>query len=157
MSANLVMTVTTHQLKLLAALLWCSGGVVLFFKGRSLLLAADTLVPNSQWFWLAILIGIFIGLLKVIFIFRKICRKNLTRIYALSQPKIWQFYRTGFYIFLTCMVVLGSSLSHAAQGNFTFLICMAIVDFSLSVALLGSSYVFWIYKQPVNRQAETVL
>ncbi|MFC1602904.1 hypothetical protein ACFL3U_05010 [Pseudomonadota bacterium] len=154
MPATSVMTVTTNQLKLLAALLWYSGGVVLFFKGRSLLLAADALAPDSQWFWLAILIGIFIGLLKVIFIFRKVCRKNLTRIYALSQPKIWQFYRTGFYIFLTCMIVLGSSLSHAAQGDFTFLICMAILDFSLSVALLGSSYVFWIYKQPANQQAE---
>jgi len=146
------MTVTTNQLKLLAALLWYSGGVVLFFKGRSLLMEADTLVPDSQWFWLAIVIGILIGSLKIIFIFRKVCRKNLMRIYALSQPKIWQFYRTGFYIFLTCMVLLGSSLSHAAQGNFPFLIGMAILDFSLSVALLGSSYVFWTCKKPVVQQ-----
>jgi len=109
---------------------------------------ADELIPDSQWFWLAILISILVGLLKVIFIFRKVCRKNLMRIYALPQPKIWQFYRAGFFVFLICMVVLGSSLSHAAHGEFAFLICMAIVDFSLSVALLGSSYVFWIYKQP---------
>ena len=146
-----MMIVTTNQLKLLAAVLWYSGGVILFFKGRSLLMQADALIPDSQWFGLAILIGLLVGVLKVIFIFRKVCRKNLMRIYALSQPKIWQFYRTGFFIFLTCMVILGSSLSHAAQGNFPFLICMAIVDFSLSVALLGSSYVFWICKQPVNQ------
>ncbi len=142
------MTVTTNQLKLLAALLWYSGGIILFFKGRSLLMEADRLAPDSHWFWLAIAIAILIGLLKITFIFRRVCRKNLMRIYALSQPKIWQFYRTGFFIFLICMLVLGSSLSHAAQGNFPFLIGMAIVDFSLSVALLGSSYVFWICKQP---------
>ncbi len=142
------MTVTTNQLKLLAALLWYSGGFILFFKGRSLLMEADALIPDSRWFWLAILIGILVGLLKIVFIFRKVCRKNLMRIYALSEPKIWQFYRTGFFIFLICMLVLGSSLSYSAHGNFPFLICMAIVDFSLSVALLGSSYVFWICKQP---------
>ncbi len=143
-----MMAITTIQLKLLAAVLWYSGGIVLFFKGHGLLMEADRLNPDSHWFWLAILIGILIGLLKIMFIFRKVCRKNLMRIYALPQPKIWQFYRTGFFIFLACMVVLGSSLSHAAQGNFPFLIAMVIVDFSLSVALLGSSYVFWICKQP---------
>ena len=145
--------VTTNQLKLLAALLWYSGGVVLFFKGRSLLLEADALIPDSQWFWVAIMLGILVGLLKVIFIFRRVCRKNLTRIYALSQPKIWQFYRPGFFVFLACMIVLGSSLSHAAHGNFPFLIFMTILDFSLSVAVLGSSYVFWIFKHPVEQQA----
>ncbi len=141
------MNVTTNQLKLLAAILWYSGSIVLFFKGCSLLMEADSLMPDSQWFWLAILMGVVIGVLKIIFIFRKVCRKNLLRIYALAQPKIWQFYRTGFYIFLTCMILLGSSLSYAAQGDFVFLICMAIVDFSLSVALFGSSYVFWTCKQ----------
>ncbi len=153
------MTVTTTQLKLLAALLWYSGGIILFFKAQSLLAEADSLNPESHWLWLAILIGIFIGLLKIVFIFRKVCRKNLARIYTLPEPKIWQFYRTGFYIFLTCMVILGSSLSYAAQGNFSFLIVMAILDFSLAVALLGSSYVFWVYKHPqsdklLNPQAE---
>ena len=142
------MTVTTTQLKLLAAALWYSGGIILFFKGLSLLMEADSLNPDSHWLWLAILIGIFIGLLKIVFIFRKVCRKNLMRIYALPEPKIWQFYRTGFYIFLTCMIILGSSLSYAAQGNFSFLIGMAVLDFSLAVALLGSSYVFWVFKQP---------
>lgn len=141
------MNVTTNQLKLLAALLWYSGSIVLFFKGCSLLMEADSLMPDSQWLGLAILMGVLIGVLKIIFIFRKVCRKNLLRIYALPQPKIWQFYRTGFYIFLTCMILLGSSLSYAAQGDFVFLICMAIVDLSLSVALFGSSYVFWTCKQ----------
>jgi hypothetical protein len=150
----MVIAVTAKHLKFLAALLWYSGGVVLALKGHSLLMEADALNPDNQWFWLAILIGILAGSLKVIFIFRNVCRKNLLRIYSLSQPKIWQFYRPGFFVFLACMIVLGSMLSHAAHNNFTYLICMAILDFSLAVALIGSSYVFWIFKQPINQNNE---
>jgi len=130
-------------LKILAAVLWYSGAVVLLTKGTTLLLEADALQPGRYWTWLTIVLGLFIGLLKVKFIFRRACEKNLARISLLSAPKIWQFYRPGFLLFLAVMIIIGSSLSRMAHGNYPFLIVMTVVDFSLATALLGSSYVFW--------------
>ncbi|MDH5471147.1 MAG: hypothetical protein OEX75_11180, partial [Gammaproteobacteria bacterium] len=92
-----------------------------------------------------------IGWLKVNFIFRRSCRDNLTRIALLSEPKIWQFYRPGFLLFLLAMIIIGSTLSRMAHGNYPFLLVMVIVDFSLATALSGSSFVFWQRQVVTNK------
>jgi len=130
-------------LKILAAVLWYSGAVVLLTKGTTLLLEANALQPGRNWTWLTIVLGLSIGWLKVIFIFRRSCQKNLARIALLSAPRIWQFYRPGFLLFLAAMIIIGSTLSRMAHGNYPFLIAMVILDFSLATALFGSSIVFW--------------
>jgi hypothetical protein len=148
---------STRTLKMLAAILWYSGAIVLLTKGTALLLEADSLQPGRNWTWLTVILGLSIGWLKVIFIFRRACRKNLARISVLSEPKIWQFYRPGFLLFLAAMIIIGSTLSRMAHGNYPFLIAMAIVDFSLATALLGSSTVFWrqqAFKKPVVRETQ---
>ncbi len=141
---------STRTLKILAAVLWYSGAVVLLSKGTSLLLEADALQPGRNWTWLTVALGLSIGWLKVIFIFRRACQKNLARISLLGEPKIWQFYRTGFLLFLAAMIIIGSTLSRMAHGNYPFLIAMAILDFSLATALFGSSYVFWQHQDFKN-------
>ena len=143
-------TASTRTLKILAALLWYSGAIILLTKGTILLLEADALQPGRHWTWLTVLLGLSIGGLKVKFIFRRACQKNLSRIALLNEPKIWQFYRPGFLLFLAAMIILGSTLSRMAHGNYPFLIAMAILDFSLATALFGSSYVFW-QQQPFNK------
>ena len=138
---------TSRQtLRLLAAALWLSGGVVLLYKGVTLLLEADSLQPENVWTWLTVILGLGIGWLKVKYIFSHSCRRNLSRISRLSKPMIWQFYRPGFLVFLTAMVIIGSTLSRMSHGNYPFLIVMVIIDFSLATALFGSSYVFWQQK-----------
>jgi hypothetical protein len=132
-----------RTLKILAAVLWYSGAIILLTKGTTLLLEADSLQPGRHWTWLTIVLGLSIGLLKVKFIFRRACEKNLARISLLSGPKIWQFYRPGFLLFLAAMIVIGSTLSRMAHGNYPFLIAMVILDYSLATALFGSSVVFW--------------
>ncbi len=138
--------VSLHSLKLLAATVWYSGGLILLFKGSSLLLEAERITPGRAWFWYTILIGVSIGVLKVIFIFRPACLKNLHRIAGLKHPKIWQLFRPSFLVFLPCMILLGAFLSRAAHNNYPFLLGVAILDFSIAVALLGSSYIFWGYR-----------
>ena len=132
-----------RTLKILAALLWYSGAIILLTKGATLLLEADALQPGRNWTWLTVVLGLFIGWLKVKFIFRRACQKNLARIALLNEPKIWQFYRPGFLLFLAAMIIIGSTLSRMAHGNYPFLIAMVILDFSLATALFGSSVVFW--------------
>ena len=141
---------STRTLKILAAVLWYSGAIILLTKGTTLLLEADSLQPGRYWTWLTIVLGLSIGGLKVKFIFRRACEKNLARISLLSAPKIWQFYRPGFLLFLAAMIIIGSTLSRMAHGNYPFLITMATLDFSLATALFGSSFVFW--KQQAFKQ-----
>jgi hypothetical protein len=137
---------SARTLKILAALIWYIGGLILVTKGGSLLIEAATLKPGQDLTWLAIVIGLLIGGVKAKYLFSKSCKKNLARIDLLLEPKLWQFYRPGFFIFLALMIATGATLSRMAHGNHTFLIGVAILDFSLATALLGSSYVFWTQK-----------
>ena len=139
-------TASARSLKILAALVWYIGGFVLLLKGTSLLREAEALQPGQIWTWIAVIAGLLIGSVKARFLFSKSCRKNLVRIDGLQHPKIWQFFRPRFFVFLMLMILAGTTLSRLAHGNYPFLIGVAIVDFSISVALLGSSYIFWTHK-----------
>jgi hypothetical protein len=141
-----MITTSARNLKILAALVWYMGSIVLLFKGGSLLVEADALKPDQSWPWLAITAGLFFGGLKAKYIFSKSCEKNLDRINALKQPKIWQFFRPGFFALLTIMILTGATLSRMAHNNYPFLIGVAILDISIAIALLGSSLVFWKHK-----------
>ncbi len=88
------MTASIRTLNILAASVWYVGGIVLLIKGSSLLVEAYSLKPEQYWPWLAIVVGPVIGSIKGKFIFRKSCLKNLARIDALNQPKIWHFFQT---------------------------------------------------------------
>jgi hypothetical protein len=134
-------------LKLVAGVIWFSGGIVLLLKGSSLLIQADALRPGGQWIWLAIPAGLLIGGIKTELIFEKACHRNLDRISMLDEPKIWLAYRPGFYLFLAAMIVLGGTLSRLAEGNYGGLMAMAVLDFSLATALLGSGRLFWTHRQ----------
>jgi hypothetical protein len=137
---------STRSLKILAALVWYIGGFFLLQKGGSLLFEAEALHPGQKWPWFAFITGLFLGSVKARFLFNKSCRKNLIRIDGLHHPKIWQFYRPRFFVFLMLMILAGTTLSRLAHGKYPFLIGVAIVDFSISVALLGSSYIFWTHR-----------
>ncbi len=121
---------------------------MLLIKGSSLLVEAYSLKPEQYWPWLAVAVGPVIGGIKGKLIFRKSCLKNLARIDALNQPKIWQFFKPWFFAVLAIMIVFGATLARLAhtQHNYYFLIAVAIVDIDIGVALLWSSYIFWKQK-----------
>jgi len=139
-------TASPRALNILAALIWYVGGVILFLKARSLLVEANAMQPGQIWPWAAVIAGLLFGGLKAYFIFNKSCRRNLVRIVNLDAPKIWQFYRPGFFLFLALMITAGAALSRMAHGNYPFLIGVAILDFSISFALLGSSVIYWQHR-----------
>lgn len=134
---------STRTLKLLASLVWYSGAVVLSFKSMTMLLEAQSINPDRVWIWLAIASGLIIGGIKAKYLFTKLCIKNLKRIETLQKPRLWDFYRVRFFIFLVSMIVLGSVVSQQAQGSYSMLMSMAIIEISLATALLGSSHCFW--------------
>jgi hypothetical protein len=135
--------VAARSLKLMAALVWYVGSVVLFLKAVSLLMEASTMRPGSAWIWFSALGGVFFGVLKAELLFRHSCRLNLNRIDALHRPKFWQFFRPGFFLALACMIFVGTMLSKLAHNSFPLLISVATLDLSIAVALLLSSRVYW--------------
>ena len=137
------MHTSPHTLRILAAIIWLGGSVVLSLKGGSLLTEADTHRPDHPWIRYAGIGGIVVGIFKGIFLFYRAGMKNLHRIASLRQPRVWEFYRPKFFLFLFTMIILGSILSRLAQGNFVFLLSVAALDISIATALLTSSLVFF--------------
>jgi hypothetical protein len=139
------MTASIRTLNVLAAFVWYVGGIVLLINGFRLLVEAYSLKLEQYWPWLAIAVGPIIGSIKGKFIFRKSCLKNLARIDALNQPKIWQFFKPWFFAVLATMIVFGATMARLAhtQHNYYFLIAVSVVDIDIGIALLWSSYIFW--------------
>ncbi len=104
---------------------------------------AELLKPDQHWPWTAAIVAVLIGGINAKVLFSKNCRKNLARIAALDQPKIWQFFRPVFFMLLFLMILVGATLSNLAHGNYPFLLAIAALDLAIAIALLGSSYVFW--------------
>ena len=130
-------------LKILAYAVWIIGGIMLIRKASELLVEANALNPTSLWVWLAVAIGILLGSLKAKYLFNKSCKKNIARIDALEEPKLWQFYRPKFFLFLSLMIATGVTLSRMAHGSFPFLLSVAALDISIETALIRRSIVFW--------------
>ena len=93
--------IATHRtLNISAALVWYIGGFALLIKGSRLMMEAELLKPDKHWPWTATIVAVLIGGIKAKFLFSNSCRKNLARIAALDQPKIWQLFRPSFLMFL---------------------------------------------------------
>ena len=132
------MSASARTLKLLALVTWITGGVILFLKGHALFAEAAGLRPGAELNSLPFLIAVPVGGLKARYLFLPSCRRNLARIDGLSDPKPWQFFRIGFFIFLLSMIWLGFLLSRKAAGEYGMLLAVSSMDLTLSVALLGS-------------------
>ena len=127
---------------MLAAIAWFAGGISLGVKGLSL--AAVLFDTASVWRWLAPAAGIAAGLLKTKFLFNHFCQRNLDRIASLKAPRIWQFFRPGFFPALATMILCGALMSRAAVDNTAWLVLTVALDISLAIALLGSSHKFFL-------------
>ena len=137
------MKVSQRTLMIIAAIIWYGGGISLLFKGGVLINNVYAIDAQSIWIYLAPILGIILGLLKGRFFFSRSCRKNIKRIKALSDPRIWQCFKPGMLIFLFIIIPIGAWMSRAAAGNVTFLCLVSILDLSIACALLSSSIVFW--------------
>jgi hypothetical protein len=130
-------------LKILAMIVWYIGFVALSLKSYKLFAEAYSIDNNFSYLVLFLLIGFLLSLLKTKYIFRKSCQKNLQRIYKLEEPKLWQFYRIGFFIFLLIVISLGAFLSRLASGDYYFLLSVGVIDMALALALFFSGFEFF--------------
>lgn len=137
------MNTNRKTLVTLSAVVWFTGVIFLTIKSASLLL---TSYKNGVELFLilhAVSGGIVIGIIKAKYLFSEICKKNINRINSLKEPKLWQFYRKRFFIFLFLMILSGKLLANVLQNSNGGLLGLAVVEISVAVALLFSSYCFW--------------
>ncbi len=146
------MKTSKRTLIFLAAAVWYIGGLMLFRSGVELIRITVDLKPGGPWPWLAVLTGLILGIIQARTIFARSCRKNLHRINNLEDPRIWQFFRPGFFLALAGMITSGVLLDHWAQGHYFFMLGVAALDIALTISLLGSSYVFWTKNQTQGDQ-----
>jgi len=130
-------------LKTLALFVWYIGFIALSLKSYKLFNEAYTINNNLTYLIPFLLLGFLLSLLKTKYIFIKSCQSNLQRIEQLKNPKIWQFYRVGFFLFLVGVISLGAFLSHKASGDYYFLVSVGVVDMALALALFFSGFEFF--------------
>ena len=130
-------------LKHLAMLIWYIGVIALSLKSYRLFNEAYTINNNITYLIIFLLLGFLLSLLKTKYIFTHSCQRNLKRIEQLEKPKIWQFYRVEFFIFLIGVISLGAFLSRMASGDYYFLVSVGVIDMALALALFFSGFEFF--------------
>ncbi len=138
-----MLNTTPNTLIKLAALVWYTGVVVLIIKSTALFLEALRGGADARLILMAVLCGIVIGKMKAKYLFYDTGKKNIDRINLLTNPKLWQFYRKRFFLFLCLMVTLGKYLAGIAHGENMALIALAVLELSIAFALGLSSHCFW--------------
>ncbi len=138
-----MLNTTRNTLIKLAALVWYTGVIVLIAKSSALFFEAVKGGSDQLTILIAVVSGIVIGKIKAKYLFYPICKKNIDRINLLEAPKLWQFYRKRFFVFLFLMVTGGNYLSGIAHGQNMALITLAVLELSIAFALGLSSHCFW--------------
>ena len=144
------MVVKKESLKRSAMAVWYIGATILYIKSYTLLVQAYRIDDNTAYMIALVALGIIVGLLKTKYIFTHALSKNMTRIDTLATPKIWQFYRIPFMIFLFTMIALGAYLSRAAQGDYGFLAVVAVVDMALAIGLSLSGLLYTLEQKSTS-------
>ncbi|MEJ2504618.1 MAG: hypothetical protein P8177_15125 [Gemmatimonadota bacterium] len=136
------MRVSHTVLRVLSAATWYVGGLMLLFKGGGYLAgaaASGATLPAA----LAGGLGVTAGVLRGRTMFLRACRRNLARIDALERPRVWQFFRPGFFAALVLMIAAGALLSRVAGSGYWPAVVVGGLELVIATALLSSSTPFW--------------
>lgn len=145
------MRVSHATLKLLAAAVWYSGGLVLLWNGGERLLDAVASPAAPAWPLTAGLLGLGIGVVQGRTVFRRACVRNLRRIRALESPRAWQFFRPGFFLALAAMVGGAAALAVIAETGPVATVLVGAVDWVIAFSLLVSGEAFWTWRPEGER------
>lgn len=121
---------------------WYAGGGVLLYKGSGYLLEAAESGPALPAA-LAGALGVAAGVLRGRTLFLRACRRNLLRINGLEEPRLWQFFRPGFFAALALMIAGGAVLARLARTGYWGGVVVGALELVIATALLTSSVAFW--------------
>ena len=130
-------------LKWLSAAVWYVGAGMLLWKGTGRLLDAAAGLGSVQWPVTVGLLAMGLGVVQGRTVFRRSCIRNLRRIRSLESPRLWQFFRPGFFLALAAMIGGAVVLSLLADRGPVVALAVAGVDWLIGFSLLVSSFTFW--------------
>jgi hypothetical protein len=142
---------SVRTLYTLAGLTWYAGAVALLSKGTRLLIQAESVDGGRGWPWIALIVGVLVGVLKARYLLFKSCRKNLARIASLPNPRWWQFFHPRFFLFLAIVITLGITASRQAEGHYAGLCVIGALDLSVGTGLLLSGLAFFRARPVASR------
>jgi len=137
------MTVSKHNLLLVAGAVWAFAGSMLIAKGVAYI------VEHSNWLYLQLGAATLFGVAFFLLLFTRISSKHISRISTMevSRPTVFAFFSLRSYAMMGGMITLGVTLRNLSfvnkAGLFTFYI-------SMGVPLLLSAFRFW--RAWINRQ-----
>lgn len=129
-------------LKTLAAAVWLTGGTMLLWKGAERMLEAATELGAPTWPLVAGLLGLAVGVLRGRLVFRRAAERNVRRIHALEAPRVWQFFRPGFFAALVVMVGVAVGMSLLAETGTVARVVVGGLDWAIAFSLLVSAGAF---------------
>ena len=143
------LNVSHRFLRVMAALTYYGGAVGLTANAVGYLSRGAEAHPG--WQWVAGAAGVTLGLLRGRTLFTRVCRKNLRRIYALEDPRPWQFFRPAFWGALVLMIAAGAALSAVAEASPAASLVVGALELTIAVGLATASRLFWTYSStPVS-------
>ena len=74
--------------------------------------------------------------------FLRACRRNVARIDALEDPRVWQFFRPGFFAALLVMIAGAAALKWLAGTGYWGSVVVGGLELMIGTALLTSSVAF---------------
>ena len=130
-------------LKWLSAAVWYVGAGMLLWKGAERLIGAAAALGSVQWPVTVGVLAMGLGVIQGRTVFRRSCVRNLRRIRSLESPRLWQFFRPGFFVALAAMIGGAVALSILADRGPVAALAVAGVDWLIGFSLLVSSFTFW--------------
>ena len=133
-----------------AAVVWTFAGLMLLFRGTSML------EESSGFSWLKILACLSGGLLFFIIVFARISRKHVNRIKTLLGDRhlFFEFFNLKSYIMMAGMITMGVLLRKTLIVPMSSL---SLVYITMGIPLLFSSFRFyqnWFKYQPIIKNPE---
>lgn len=137
-------SVSKRTLLLEAAIVWMFAGVMLLFRGSSMLEA------SSDYSWFKIIGCICSGFIFFVLIFLKISRKHVHRIINLNEDhhQFFEFFDLRSYLMMLGMISLGVFLR---KTSIVPLGSLSLAYITMGIPLLLSSFRFyhrWFYYLP---------
>ena len=145
-SASMNLLRVSHGfLRAMAAAFYYVGGIGLSFNAwRYLRAGAEGY--GVGWAAAAGVVGVVLGLVRGRTLFTRACRRNLRRIYAIEEPRPWQFFRPAFFGALVLMIIVGRTLGGVATGSPRAALVVAALELTIAIGLLTGSREFWRFR-----------
>lgn len=129
--------------KMISLFIWYSGIFVLSVKGWDHFHASWYGGTGPLAAGLAVSAALIMAVIRGRKLFSEHCRRNLMRIDAMENPRIYHAFSPSFFLALAAMMAVGMILSRLAEGHPFPQLAVAFLDWTLALSLLISSKEFY--------------